>query len=256
MPWLQSQDAGPLPRLQAPSRGAGGAIWASPSPNTGLDRGSGRGGREAARPRRGLSFPQVGPQLGLSGRSPEPVDLAPRTTAGDKALAGDSAATRGRAGQREGATGPLGTVTPGVVCPHRRRGPGPHAGATPPRQPLTAAHGLHGLFPSAGLRHDRREQLLRVLVLAEGLVLASRCGPRAGRTRWASVRTVDRGQPRLDEAVTVTDPKSTGGRHGAVRATGSRTASRRTLDLHARLVGTPVDVLTGEAELGLRVQWL
>lgn len=126
----------------------------------------------------------------------------------------------------------------------------------PPRQPLTAAHGLHGLFPSAGLRHDRREQLLRVLVLAEGLVLASRCGPRAGRTRWASVRTVDRGQPRLDEAVTVTDPKSTGGRHGAVRATGSRTASRRTLDLHARLVGTPVDVLTGEAELGLRVQWL
>lgn len=134
VPRPQSQDAGPLPRLQAPSRGAGGAIWASPSPNTGLDRGSGRGGREAARPRRGLSFPQVGPQLGLSGRSPEPVDSAPRTTAGDKALAGDSAATRGarwaaRGGHRPTQNGHTWRgVSPQATgpWPSRRRHP-PHA---------------------------------------------------------------------------------------------------------------------------------
>lgn len=114
MPRPQSQDSGPLPHLQAPSRGA------SLSPNTGLDRGSGHeGGREA---HQGCPSSRSGP----SSASPAgPLGLLRAPHLGTEHSPGDSAATRGRAGQREGATGPLGNG-------HTWRGTSPQA-TGPPR---------------------------------------------------------------------------------------------------------------------------
>lgn len=119
----------PAAGLEAPS--------GPPRPQTqGWTEGVGEGGVKHAGPRRGLSFPQVRPQLGLSGRSPEPVDSAPGTTPGDKALAGRQRSHQGahraaRGGHRPSRNG------------HTWRGVSPQATGPPPsrRRPPPTAHG-------------------------------------------------------------------------------------------------------------------